>query len=446
MQTRASASGANAKSWLRMLAAVACFFAMPARGMSLTVELDRGVMPTGGTQTAVIKISLTPPELAEPAARPPVNLAVVLDRSGSMQGERIRQARAAALEALRRLDRRDVFSLIGYDSGVETLIPAQPPTNLAGMEEIINSIQAGGMTALFSGVSQGAAELRRYFEGEYVHRIILLSDGIANVGPSTPHELGRLGASLAKENIAVSTVGLGLGFNEDLMTRLAQTSGGNAYFVEASQDLPRIFAQELGDVLNVAARRVVLRVEFVNGARPLRILGREGRIDRREVEIPLNQLYGGLERFVLVEIEMPEVNRPGQRLEVARARCDYEDMIEQRQQTVHGSVSVEFSDDADRVRRSVNHELNRQWALNSIAIVQEEAVEMLDRGEMPAAQYNFRQSAEAVRERGRRLGVNLDREAEQMEAQADRLEQEGYDSRARKQLRTESYQWLYQNR
>src|SRR5205085_8842601 len=123
------------------------------------------------------------------------------------------------------------------------------------LEEAICSIEAGGNTALHGGVSRGAAEIRRHLDdGHYVNRIILLSDGLANVGPSTPEELGRLGTSLMKEGISVTTIGLGLGFNEDLMTRLAQRSDGNTYFVESSADLPRIFAAELGDVLNVVAR------------------------------------------------------------------------------------------------------------------------------------------------------------------------------------------------
>ncbi len=420
--------------------------AFPAVAMDFKIELDREVMPVGEAQTAVVKISVTAPSIVRPVDRPPVNLAVVLDRSGSMQGERIRQARLAAIEALRRLDERDYFTLVAYDSGVETLISAQRPVNQAGMEEVINSIQAGGMTALFSGVSQGAAELRRHIEGDFVHRIILLSDGIANVGPSSPEDLARLGASLGKENITVSTVGLGLGYNEDLMIRLARASDGNAYFVEGAADLPRIFAGELGDVLNVAARRVRLRIDFANQARPLRIIGREGLITERSVEISLNQLYGGQERFVLVEIELPAVGEPVGRLEIARARCDYEDVVSREVRQVQTAAAVGFSADREKVRQSVNQELNRQWAQSNMAIAQEEAIELADRRDLPGAAANFRLRAEELRERGQALGLDFEAEAGELEAQGVQVQSDGIDSRTRKSFRTDSYQRLYQNR
>ena len=91
----------------------------------------------------------------------------------------------------------------------------------------------------------------------------------------------------------MTTVGVGTDYNEDLMTRLAQNSDGNSYFVESSYDLPRIFATELGDVLSVVARKVQLIIECSDGVRPLTIIGRQGRIRGRAVELYLNQLYPG---------------------------------------------------------------------------------------------------------------------------------------------------------
>ena len=184
------------------------------------IEFDRAVLPAETAQRAVMKISLVTPEVPAQRERPPVNLAVVLDRSGSMGGDKIVKAREAAIEALRRRGPTDIFSLIAFDHDVETIVPAQAASNTAWIEERIRAIQPRGSTAIFAGVSQGAAELRRNIESRrYVSRIILLSDGQANVGPSTPQELGRLGASLVKEGISVTSVGVGIDYNEDLMTR-----------------------------------------------------------------------------------------------------------------------------------------------------------------------------------------------------------------------------------
>ena len=183
-----------------------CTSAVWARPVICRVELDKEVLRAGEDQTAVIKVSLetTAPKAGE---RAPVNLAVVLDRSGSMRGDKLEKAKEAAITALRRLRSGDLFSLVTYDHRVKTIVPAQDAGNSASIERQIRKIRAGETTALFGGVSQGAAEIRKNLHDErYVHRVILLSDGLANVGPDSPEDLGRLGAALIKESISVTTV------------------------------------------------------------------------------------------------------------------------------------------------------------------------------------------------------------------------------------------------
>jgi len=242
------------------------------------IETDRAILPAGGSQNVVLKITLDAPATPLNIKRPKVNLALVLDQSGSMGGNKIKQAKSAAIEALTRLGLEDVFSVVVYDNNVHTIVPAQNARNIQGIIQTIKQINAGGSTALFGGVSQGAAELRKNIENDFVHRIILLSDGLANVGPRMPSDLGRLGAALIKENISVTTVGVGTDYNEDLMAQLAQKSDGNTYFVESGYDLPRIFGSELGDVLNVVAKKVKVTIVLPDGVSAVNIIGREGRI------------------------------------------------------------------------------------------------------------------------------------------------------------------------
>ena len=225
----------------------------------LRIDVDRHVLPADSTEKAVVKIALDGIRPPRRDRRPPVNLALVIDRSGSMAGDKIIKAREAALEAIERLGADDVVSLVTFDNHIESVMPAQRLGDGRRLREAICAIEPRGGTALYGGVMRGAAEVRKNLEDRrYINRVILLSDGLANVGPSSPEELGRVGASLMKEGISVTTIGLGLGFNEDLMTRLALRSDGNTYFVEHSNDLPRIFSAELGDVLNVVARRIII--------------------------------------------------------------------------------------------------------------------------------------------------------------------------------------------
>ena len=131
--------------------------------------------------------------------------------------------------------------------------------------------------------------------------MILLSDGLANVGPSSPGDLAELGASW-REGISVSTIGLGLDYNEDLMQRFAAASDGNHVFVERPCDLAEIFDREFGDALSVSARDITIIIECKAGFTPKRILGRDGTISGDKITLKLNQLQAANERYVVVEL------------------------------------------------------------------------------------------------------------------------------------------------
>ena len=408
------------------------------------VEIDRAVLPAGGPQQAVVKVTLDAPPPPEIARRPAVNLAIVLDRSGSMSGRKLEKAKEAAIEALRRLAPRDLFSLVVYDHNVETIVPAQSAANTEWIEGRIRSVYSGGNTALFGGVSQGAAELRKNLYGRFVHRLILLSDGLANVGPRAPEDLGRLGAALIKEKISVTTIGVGTDYNEDLMTQLAQNSDGNSYFVESSRDLPRIFTAELGDVLSIVAQRVSLVIECPEGVRPLGIIGREGRIKNRTAEVYLNQLYGSQEKYILLEVEISG-GRVGEKKPVAEARVSYENPFTRKVETAAGQVMATFSRDTVEVRQSANAAVYREYQLNLNALSQDRAISLSDKGRKKAAVDELKSSAGQLREAGKAFGdEQLLQKAEEVEAQADRIENEGMTKRTRKTLRTDSFQMKQQ--
>src|SRR5688572_17525573 len=232
---------------------VAAWWAVPASAaqVRLEVSLDKPTMLADKKQSAFVKIGLTGFKLDGLDKRAPVNVAIVLDKSGSMQGEKIAKAKDAAIAAIGRLGSGDIVSIVAYDSTVKVIVPATKLNDKEWVIQQIRSIEADGSTALFAGVSRGAEELRKFRDKNRVHRVILMSDGLANVGPESPSELGAVGASLMKEGISVSTMGLGLDYNEDLMTKLARNSSGNHVFIEQADNLVRVFNDEFNDVLSV---------------------------------------------------------------------------------------------------------------------------------------------------------------------------------------------------
>jgi Ca-activated chloride channel family protein len=404
------------------------------------VETDRAILPAGNSQNVVLKVTLDAPPAPDHIKRPPVNLALVMDQSGSMNGIKIDQAKQAAIEALTRLGVQDIFSVVVYDTNIHTIVPAQNAKNTQGIIRTIQQIRAGGSTALFGGVSQGAAEIRKHLENDYIHRIVLLSDGLANVGPRTPDDLGRLGTALIKENISVTTVGVGTDYNEDLMARLAQKSDGNTYFVESGYDLPRIFAAELGDVLNVVAKRVTVTITLPENVKPINIIGREGRIKDNKIELYMNQLYGNQEKYALVEVNIPGAI-PGSKIEIARADVTYDNPFSQKQEKSTGISYARFSNDLKKVAKSSNINVIREYQLNLNAIAQEKAIELSDRGRKEEAVRELKQSAVKLKEVGNLYRDDeLLKQADALEIQAEKIEDQGMSPKSRKVLRTESYQ------
>ena len=348
--------------------------------VKLKVELDRTVLPAGKAERAVLKISLDPEQVVrEEAKRPPVNLAIVLDRSGSMGGEKIVQAKEAAIQAIRRMGAKDRISIVAYSNHAETIASAQSAKNAEKLVNLVRQLQAGGGTALYAGVNQGAAEIRKNLDGEYFNRIILLSDGLANQGPSSPADLVRLGRALVKEDISVSTVGLGAGYNEDLMAGLAKEGQGNLYFAETSKELPGIFDAEIGDALNVVARHATLRIELEDGVRPIRLIGREGAIHKNHVEIEINQLYGGQEKFALLEVEVP-AGKAKEKKNLARIVAKFKAAENGAVISRKTTISCAFSEREKEVTASINEKVVVAYVDNEVAQAKDEAIALADQG------------------------------------------------------------------
>lgn len=356
----------------------------PASQVGISVQVANPVLQAGKKQTTFLKVGLTGFKMQAAGQRPPVNIVLVLDKSGSMEGQKIVEARKAAIEAVRRLGPNDIVSVVTYDSTVKVLVPATKLTDKQTVCRQISTITAGGQTALFAGVSKGAAEIRKFQDRDRVNRIVLLSDGKANVGPSSAGELGSLGHSLKKEGISVSTMGLGLGYNEDLMAALAGRSGGNHIFIENAGQLARFFEAEFKDVLSVVAQEIAVTIDVENQIRPVRVLGNEAEINGQKVVTQLTQLYSEQEKYVVLEVEIPASPADKPR-KLAAVSVSYDNMLTQATDRLAGTASVNFSNDAKRVSASLNPKV---WEASVLLIANERnklATLLCDQGDLEGA-------------------------------------------------------------
>lgn len=263
-----------------------------------------------GDREQDIAVTITMPREAR-RERSPVSLAIVIDRSGSMEGEPLANAKAAAAKLVDALDDDDAFSIVTYSSEVQTVVPlsrATSSTKLAA-QHAINAIYDEGNTCISCGLAQASAELT-HASTNGVRRIVLISDGQANAGIVDREELAQLASETAARGVSISTVGVGLDFDELTMTRIADVGHGTYYFVEDTAQLSTMFASELAAMTETVATDVRLVVEAFNigdvyGYSYDSVFERTARANRISVTVPLADMRSGETRKVVLRTLIP---------------------------------------------------------------------------------------------------------------------------------------------
>jgi Ca-activated chloride channel family protein len=198
------------------------------------------------------------------AERAPQALALVIDRSGSMEGRPLQEAKRCAEYVLGRLRPSDAVALVKFDNRVQRLWPAAPLGDGAAQRAAIAGIDTGGNTNLHGGWKEGADALADV-PGLGLKRVILLSDGQANEGVTDTDEIAAQCAGWASRGISTSTYGLGNGFNEELMVAMARAGGGHHYYGDTADDLMEPFQQELELLGNLCLRDLRLKAAVPDG-------------------------------------------------------------------------------------------------------------------------------------------------------------------------------------
>lgn len=373
-----------------------------AEKVRISADLAQSVLPEGRNGSVFLRVSLEGVLSEEEGRRVPANVVLVIDKSGSMGGQRIEQAKEAALMAVERLGDEDVLGVVTYSDDATVLSPAGQLRDTAAIRSDIRGIYANGRTALYAGVSQGIRELSDFVDPYKVNRIILLSDGLANVGPSSPQDLQELGIEAAQQGISVTTIGLGLGYNEDLMTQLALASDGNHAFVEHPDDLVDIFNAEFGDVLTAIGGDAEIIIECPDGFEPVRVLGRQARIEGSQVKMKFNQIYGKQQKYVMVELKVDEDRAKGQ-AEAAKVEVNYTDLASKKRTSASSRAEIRFSGSKDEVKRSVNKEVMAAVATQIATERNEEAVRLRDTGKVEEAKQLLKDNAAYLEEQAESL-------------------------------------------
>lgn len=253
--------------------------------------------------TLDVLFKLTPPEPAPTSARPPLNLGLVIDRSGSMaEANKLGYAREAAAFVVGDLGPADRVSLTIFDDAVQTLSP-NAPADKPRLLGLIANVHPGGSTALHGGWVEGANQVASHLVPNGLNRVLLLSDGLANVGESRPDAIATDVHNRVAGGVTTTTLGLGRDYNEDLLEAMARSGDGNYYFVESPAQLPTIFRAELHGLAGTVGTDATLAVEPAPGVTGVDVLND---LDRTpDGRLKLANLVGGLPILVVVRLTVP---------------------------------------------------------------------------------------------------------------------------------------------
>jgi Ca-activated chloride channel family protein len=388
-------------------------------------------------QTVDVLIRITPPDLdLENTKRTPLNLSIVLDRSGSMAGEKMVRAREAAMYCVDQMLPTDRLSVVVFDDRIDTLFPSEPVANKKSMKDLIGRIDARGSTALHEAWVRGGLTISDHLLERGINRVLLITDGQANVGITSTDEIVTQSLELFQRGISTSTIGIGADFNEDLLLPMAQSGGGNAWHVVEPEDMQRIFQVELVGLVAQFAHTVSLSLIPSDGIRIVDVLNDFELTETGRYRLPNLQAGSPLDVVVQLKVGAEAI---GSTLRLLDLRMGFTPQNATAAEVVKSAFEIEFVESIDHF--AVNHDVVKavQFLMNARA--RREAMERIDRGDFAGAQVLLGQSIAATQAACAPFASlnSVIEECESLEEIANSLDHRNQDRMSRKKLAYAAY-------
>src|SRR5262245_30289837 len=306
----------------------------PKAGEAVALDLRWGndrVYGAGGD--AVLQVGFSTALANDRQELRPVNLSLVIDKSGSMSDvDKLSRVRSALLTLVSQLRDTDTLSIVVFDSDAQVLLPAQRLADRRTVRQLIQQIAPGGATNIHAGLMLGFEEARKNYRKDATNRVILLTDGIANRGETDPEKIAQDSLRFNDGGIDLSTIGVGLDLNKDLLSQLAKSGRGLFHFVEDAQDIEKVFVKEVQSLVSPVATEPNVEIDYDSDLGLAKLYGYEPQYRRNGVTLKLDNMNNGLTQVILLRFKLAE-NRPAFSRLPVRVRFTYYD-LEQRKQIV----------------------------------------------------------------------------------------------------------------
>ncbi|MCC5645482.1 VWA domain-containing protein [Nostoc sp. CHAB 5824] len=408
-------------------------------------EFDQSILPAGSSLKTNILLRFRA-EIAE-SPRRNLNLSLVIDRSGSMAGAPLHHALKAAESVVDQLEPDDILSVVVYDDEVDSVVPPQAVTNKASLKNSIRKVRAGGITNLSGGWLKGCEHVKTRLDPQKINRVLLLTDGHANMGIQDPKILTATSGQKAEEGITTTTLGFAQGFNEDLLIGMARAATGNFYFIQSIDEATEVFGIELDSLRAVVGQNLKLTLELADGVSLVDTLSlaKVSRNDAGQTVITLGELYEGEDKLLGLSLEISSAQigeLPMMKLHYS-ADVIQDDLI----QSVSGTADIvaKVGTVEEAAFASTSHiilELSRL----TIAKAKETALDLAEHGRHQEAEQTLRALVQDLRDKGLNENFEIAEEIDQLEYFAGRIAQKALGNAGRKEMRDQSYQTMTRNR
>lgn len=284
--------------------------------------------------------------------RLPLNIALVIDRSGSMDGEPLEYAKRACGYVVDLLEPNDILSVITFEETAEVIMPARRVVNKPLVKEYINRIYAGNTTNLSEGLMQGCMQVASVKSENSLNRVLLLTDGEPTAGIKDFSSIVSQVSEQKARGITVTALGFGPDYNEELLAGIARRSGGNYYHVSRPDLIPEVFRREMDTLMRITARNLRLRIQAQRGVQMKKVYGQQPTFGSRAVEIILPDVERDSAISSLWQFEMSP--RPEGNFRTMKAELLYDDASTGRCERLVAEVVQTFTSDNELIAANAN--------------------------------------------------------------------------------------------
>lgn len=409
--------------------------------MKAVYTLSRSVIPSGTPSKVDLLVSFRADATQGPARRA-LNLSLVIDRSGSMAGPPLKHALQASRNLVERMGPEDWISVVAYDDAPMTVLAPQQVRDRAAIEKALSTVGPAGCTNLTGGWQQGVNHVKAQQSKERINRVLLLTDGQANVGITRPDEILAKVKDATDSGITTTALGFGSNFNEDLLIGMAGAGEGHFYFIQSPDDAEGVFGIEMEGLSSVAGQNLMVTIQPAPNVKVSSVLNRY-RFEARgqQVEVGLGEVYSTEDRQLAVELSVEPGTASGS-VPLATLSYKYQTLVDGALKEFSGElpVTVTLGSEEEASALSADKNVLAQTNRLRIAQVKEKAVTLADSGDLKGASQQLRSTIEQLSANLDKSSFELLEEVDQLEHYAKRLESKKYDSVIRKELRDQSYQ------